>query len=130
MIAKKTGNVESMHYGKQSVLACLILRIDCVTISRPKRSYILKEQIFKVVISKWHSACLRTIICFSEGSQYAGLVQKTDWEFIQILLFLVLASSVFQGKLLSLILFLLFLFHIQWYSENCNIHCKTAEQIS
>lgn len=129
MTAKKFGNVEVMHGEKQSILACLILRIDYVKISRPKRNYILTEQLLEVAISKWQSAHLRAVICFPEGSQYTGLVQKTDWELIQIFLFLILVSSVFQGKLLSLALFLLFLFHIQRYSENFNIHCKSADQI-
>lgn len=129
MIAKKFGTVEVMHDGKQSILAWRLLRIDYVTISRPKRNYNLTKQILEVVISKWQSVHQRTVICFPEGSQYTGLVQKTDWELIQILLFLVLASSVFQGKLLSQAPFLLFLFHIQWYSENCNIHCRSADQI-
>lgn len=98
MITKKFGNVEVMYDGKQSILACLLLSIDYVTISSLKRTYILTEHVLEVVISKWQSAHLWTVICFPEGSQYTGLVWKTDWELIQIPIFLILASSVFQGK--------------------------------
>lgn len=47
--------------GKQSILACLLLSIDYVTISIFKRKYILREQILEGVISKW-----QVIICTSE----------------------------------------------------------------
>lgn len=76
MIAKKCENVEVMCDGKWSFLVCLLLRIDFVTISRPKRNYILTEQILEVVISKWQFAHLRTVICFLEGSQYTGLARR------------------------------------------------------
>lgn len=38
--------------GKQSILACLLLSIDYLTISRLKRNYILREEILEVVILK------------------------------------------------------------------------------
>lgn len=52
MIAKKFVNVEEMHDGKQSIMACLLLSIDYVKISRLKRNCILTEQIIEAVISK------------------------------------------------------------------------------